>query len=207
MSFNCQISMVQSSNFQVSFMPSDTRIFIVPSSNNQDLIMMDPNNQNLIMMPSNIVSTSTIDQLTLLFFLHNSAYYVGYIDRHIEFEIPSVDDALTIGKGKKIPPTCFILFRKSMQSCVTSLGLRIPRDKLSKHIQKIWNDQKKKNPKLVERFKVIATSAAKRFYASNFRLKIHSPVRSIGASGQSVNSEHSEDPALACLLKDLFPAI
>ncbi|CAG8687998.1 20413_t:CDS:1 [Cetraspora pellucida] len=222
--FNGQEYVLLSSVQLVPVMPSDTRTNMVSSHiqmNSHEFVMNPTQN---IMLPSNfkfpsnfssiLRSESTVEKLTLIFVLHNFAhnfvYYVEYVGRHVLFKIPSVDDALKIGKGTKIPPTCFILFRKIIQGCVTSLGLRIQRKNLSKHVKNIWNDQKTKNPKLEEDFKLIAHMASKKFYSSRLRVKIHCQPKKIDVSEQSINNanlNNSEDPALYGLIDDLFPAI
>ncbi|CAG8632154.1 24857_t:CDS:1 [Cetraspora pellucida] len=214
--FNGREYVVLSSVQSVPVMPSDTRTNMV--SSNIQMNSMNPN----IMFPSNfkfpsnfssiLRSVSTVEKLTLIFVLHNSVYYVEYVGRRVLFKFPSVDDALKIGKGKKIPPTCFILFRKIIQGCVTLLGLRIQRENLSKHVKNIWDDQKTQNPKLEEDFKLIANTAAKKFYSSQLRLKIqiHCPPKKLDAPEQSIDNKkfnNSEDPALDNLIDDLFPAI
>ncbi|CAG8516939.1 8763_t:CDS:2 [Cetraspora pellucida] len=199
--FNGREYVVLSSVQLVPVMPSDTQTNMVSSNiqmNSHEFVMNPTPN---IMFPSNfkfpsnyssiLRSVSTVEKLTLIFVLHNSAhnsvYYVEYVGRRVLFKIPSVDDALKIGKG-----------------------LRIQRENLSKHVKNIWDDQKTQNPKLEEDFKLIANTAAKKFYSSRLRLKIHCPPKKIDASEQSINNKNlnnSEDPALDGLIDDLFPAI
>ncbi|CAG8709226.1 40929_t:CDS:1 [Gigaspora margarita] len=156
-----------------------------------------------------IISQSKIDSLTLIFYKDNLIYYVECMGRSVKFIPPTVDDALKIGGGKKKPPTSFILFRKFIQECVSSLGLRIPRDKLSKHIKQIWQDLKKKIPQLERHFQDVTRKALRQYNKFNLRIQQQTYPRSTSSDNTKINVNHSNADShdINNLIHDLFPAI
>ncbi|RIB21185.1 hypothetical protein C2G38_2078958 [Gigaspora rosea] len=198
MSFNCgDCNGKTLPNVQVS--TTGTLLMVSNIQTNMDIATPD----------HSIISKSIVDQLTIFFSRKNFQHYVECMGRSVEFILPTVDYVLNIGGGKKKPPTSFILFRKIIQDCVSSLGLRIPRDKLSKHIQQIWLDLKKKIPQLAKHLKNVTSKALRSYNNSNRKFLHQTYPKSRSSTKNTINVNHSnaDSREVNNLLQDLFPAI
>ncbi|CAG8723643.1 1613_t:CDS:1 [Racocetra persica] len=121
-----------------------------------------------------IISTSTYEDITLQFIRNNSGLYniniiFMLVSFNVPFTVPDVYEVINLQNGSTVPPNCFILFRREVQSRVSSTGLRIGRGALSRLLSAIWNDLRVNDPNLVNSFRNVANNVARMF---NERLRI-----------------------------------
>ncbi|CAG8552933.1 14085_t:CDS:1 [Dentiscutata heterogama] len=120
-----------------------------------------------------VLASSTYEDITLQLVKDNSElYYVKFMYMIEAFNVPDLNEILNLRDDSTVPPNCFILFRKGIQSCVSNIGLRIRRGALSKHISSIWKDLRKSEPNLVDLFKETANTAARIFNDRKLRIRI-----------------------------------
>ncbi|CAG8643099.1 14183_t:CDS:1 [Gigaspora margarita] len=97
-------------------------------------------------------------------------YYIECSNKRSILQLLDVNAALSLGNGRRSPPKSFILFRKSFQSCITQMALKIERAQISKHATAIWAYIKAYQPHLYLYFRHISEEATDRYNASNLKI-------------------------------------
>ncbi|CAG8749150.1 33400_t:CDS:1 [Gigaspora margarita] len=119
------------------------------------------------------LATSTYEDITLEFVKnHLGLYYIKYMETFVIFTIPNVSEILNIRDGSTVTPNCFILFRREVRLCISSIGLRIGRTALSRHMSNIWQDLRINEPDLVDLFREVANNAARIFNDQRLRIRL-----------------------------------
>ncbi|KAF0495973.1 hypothetical protein F8M41_021101 [Gigaspora margarita] len=120
-----------------------------------------------------VVSTSTVNNLTIEFVRqYNGFYYLKYLNSYSLFCVPSAQDVRVFDKA---PPSCFILFRLKVQSCLVALDLRLERRVLSKHASNLWKGIKINDRHIENAFKTFYNTALYRFNSGQLKIRIIVP--------------------------------
>ncbi|CAG8456369.1 13929_t:CDS:1 [Dentiscutata erythropus] len=120
-----------------------------------------------------VLATSTYEDITLEFVKNNlGCYYLKYMHTFVTFKVPNVNQVLGIRDGSTVTPNCFILFRREVRLCISSIGLRIGRAALSRHMSNIWQELRINEPDLVDSFRDVANNAARIFNDQRLRIRI-----------------------------------
>ncbi|CAG8651460.1 28900_t:CDS:1 [Dentiscutata erythropus] len=151
-------------------------------------------NSQFILLTSSILDENTISLIKC----NLGRYYIECNDRKSILRFLDVNDALKLGNGKRSPPKSFILFRKSFQSSITQMALKIERAQISKHATVLWAYIKNAQPHLYYYFKNVSEEATDRYNTSNLKILMYDPYRSTnstnvkGISREEIACEDSE---------------
>ncbi|CAG8512925.1 hypothetical protein C2G38_2050072 [Gigaspora rosea] len=118
-----------------------------------------------------LLTTSNLDETSInLIQCDLGRYYIECNNRRSILQLLDVNAALKLGNGKRSPPKSFILFRKSFQSCITQMALKIERAQISRHATAVWAYIKACQPHLYLYFRHISEEATDRYNSSNLKI-------------------------------------
>ncbi|CAG8543801.1 9992_t:CDS:1 [Racocetra fulgida] len=117
-----------------------------------------------------LLTSSILEETISLIQCDLGYYYIECHDKKSILRTPDVEDALRISNGKKSPPKSFILFRKSFQSSISEMCLKIERAQISKHATNMWGYIKESQPHLWHYFKQVSEEATDRYNNSNLKI-------------------------------------
>ncbi|CAG8533638.1 14768_t:CDS:1, partial [Cetraspora pellucida] len=112
-----------------------------------------------------IISMSTYDDTTIQIVKNYlGRYFIKVEIRHeansVPFSVPNVDDVINLQRGSTVPPNCFLIFRREVQSAIRTMDIRIARGTLSKLLGNIWRDLRSNDPNLLNSFRTVANNVA-----------------------------------------------
>ncbi|CAG8534246.1 22219_t:CDS:1, partial [Racocetra persica] len=117
-----------------------------------------------------LLTSSILEETISLIQCDLGYYYIECHDKKSILRTPDVDDALGISNGRRSPPKSFILFRKSFQSSISEMCLKIERAQISKHATNMWGYIKESQPHLWHYFKNVSEEATDRYNTANLKI-------------------------------------
>ncbi|CAG8467684.1 2635_t:CDS:1 [Cetraspora pellucida] len=133
-----------------------------------------------------IISMSTYNDTTIQIVQNNLGdYFIKVEIRHeirrhetnsVPFSVPNENDVINLQRGSTVPPNCFLIFRRQVQSAIRTMDMRIARGTLSRLLGNIWRDLSSSDPNLLNSFRTVANNVA-RIYNEMLRIRIFNGPR------------------------------